>query len=241
MLLLLAGTRGARDIAQGLAESGIPAMASLAGVTRDPAEMALPVISGGFGGEGPFRAFLKDKGISAIIDATHPFAHRISTRTAAVAKDLGLPYVQLLRSAWVPQQGDQWTEIASENDAAALIPKGAVVFLATGRQTLDQFSNLTGRRLICRQIDPPDGPFPFDNGEFLVGRPPFSEADEIALFTRLGVDWLVVKNAGGQASRSKLDAARALNIPVAMIRRPPPLDVETVTTPQQALEWARTQ
>ncbi|MGJ8583066.1 MAG: cobalt-precorrin-6A reductase [Marinosulfonomonas sp.] len=239
MLLLLAGTRGAREIAQGLADAGIAAIASLAGATRDPAEMALPVISGGFGGEAPFRDFLKAKGITAIIDATHPFAHRISARTAAVAKDLGLPYIQLMRAPWVAQDGDQWTEIASEKDAAALIPKGAVVFLATGRQTLGQFSNLTERRLICRQIDPPDGPFPFANGEFLIGRPPFSVADEVALFRKLGVDWLVVKNAGGQASRSKLDAARALKIPVAMIRRPPPLDVGTVTTPEQALDWAR--
>jgi precorrin-6A/cobalt-precorrin-6A reductase len=46
-------------------------------------------------------------------------------------------------------------------------------------------------------------------------------ADEEALFRRLSVDVLVVKNAGGAASRTKLDAARALRLKVLMIERPP--------------------
>ena len=45
-------------------------------------------------------------------------------------------------------------------------------------------------------------------------------ADEEALFRRLNVDVLVVKNAGGAASRTKLDAARALGLKVLMIARP---------------------
>ena len=113
------------------------------------------------------------------------------------------------------------------------------MFLATGRQTLDQFANLEGRHLICRQIDPPDSPFPFPSGEYRIGRPPFSVADEVALFRELGVDWLVVKNAGGIASRSKLDAARQLELPVAMIRRPAQPDVPKLETVDEAIAWVR--
>ncbi|MGR3661549.1 MAG: cobalt-precorrin-6A reductase [Paracoccaceae bacterium] len=239
MILLLAGTNGAREIADGLAQANIPAIASLAGATRDPAILAIPTRSGGFGGASGFTDYLKVAQITAIIDATHAFASRISARTAEIAKQRNIPYLQLLRPEWQPQKGDRWTFLDNEKQAADHIPIGAVVFLATGRQTLMQFDNLTGRRLICRQIDPPDGPFPFDNGAFLVGRPPFSIAEEVALFTRLGIDWLVVKNAGGQASHSKLDAARQLNIPVALIHRPPLLDVNRVETVQAALNWAR--
>ena len=120
-----------------------------------------------------------------------------------------------------------------------MIAPGSTVFLATGRQTLEAFAGLSRCRLICRQIDPPDGPFPFPNGEFLVGRPPFSEADEVALFERLGVDWLVVKNAGGTPSRTKLDAARVLGIKVAMIARPPRPDAAIVETEAEAMAWVR--
>lgn len=234
-LLLLAGSGDARRIADALA--GRDAVASLAGATRDPEPLSLPTRVGGFGGAAGFRNYLHDAGITALVDATHPYANRITARTAAICAELGLPFVQLLRPGWTPEPGDNWTEIAREEDAAALIPAGSTVFLGTGRQTLDRFANLTGRRVICRQIDPPKGAFPFPGGEFLIGRPPFSVADEVALFSRLGVDVLIVKNAGGVASRTKLTAACHLGIPVLMIARPPVGDWPIVSTVAEALDW----
>ncbi|WP_296425772.1 cobalt-precorrin-6A reductase [Yoonia sp.] len=236
-LLLLAGSGDARRVAQGLV--GCEIIASLAGATRTPDPLPVPTRIGGFGGETGFRQFVAEAGITAVLDVTHPYAVRITARTAAVCRDLGLPFLQLLRPVWVPEPGDRWTEIAREEDAAALIDPDATVFLGTGRQTLEHFVNLQGRRVICRQIDPPDGPFPFAGGEFLVGRPPFSVEDEVALFDRLGVDWLIVKNAGGAASRSKLTAARILEIPVLMLARPPCGDWPQVATVNAALDWVR--
>jgi precorrin-6A/cobalt-precorrin-6A reductase len=195
------------------------------------------VHTGGFGGEAGFREFLAQHDVHAVLDATHPFAALISQRSAMVCAKMGLPFCQLLRPPWVAGPEDDWTEIASEDKAAGYIPQGATVFLGTGRQTLDCFANLTGRRVICRQIDAPEGPFPFDGGEFLIGRPPFSVEDEIALFRRLGVDWLVVKNAGGQASATKLVAARNLGIPVLMIARPALGDWHQVASVAAALAW----
>lgn len=237
-LLLLAGTGEARDMARQIKTAGVPAIASLAGATRQPAKLALPTRRGGFGGEAAFRQYLQDENITRVLDATHPFAQRISARTAAVCADLGLPYGCFLRPQWQPGQEDHWIEIDTERDAAQHIHPSATVFLATGRQTLDHFANLAPRRVICRQIDPPNGPFPFQGGEFLMGRPPFSQAEEQALFERLGVDVLVVKNAGGDASRSKLDAARSLGLLVLMIKRPPPPNAPIFATIEKAVTWA---
>ncbi|MBE0414577.1 precorrin-6A/cobalt-precorrin-6A reductase, partial [Yoonia sp.] len=167
-LLLLAGSGDARRIADALV--GRDVVASLAGVTRDPAPLPVPTRVGGFGGAAGFRDYLRDAGMTAVLDATHPYANRITARTAAICAELGLPFVQLLRPGWTPEPGDDWTEIAREEDAADLIPAGRTVFLGTGRQTLGRFANLTGRRVICRQIDPPEGAFPFPGGAFLVGR-----------------------------------------------------------------------
>ena len=239
-LLLLAGTGEARDIARGLADMpGVEATASLAGATRRPEELALPTRVGGFGGEAGFRAWLGEHAIEAVLDATHPFAAAISQRTSAVCADLQVPYLQFLRPEWAPGEGDRWTVIDAEDEAAELIPPDATVFLATGRQTLECFANLQARRVICRRIDPTRDPFPFPGGEYLVSRPPFPVADEVALFRRLVIDWLVVKNSGGAASRTKLDAARELGLPVAMIRRPPQPEAERVETVAAALAWAR--
>lgn len=237
-LLLLAGTGEAKRIADALAERKVDAIASLAGATRAPDALAIPTRSGGFGGAEGFARFLDTERITAVLDATHPFAHRITTRTAAICAERGLPYLNLRRPPWEPGPGDNWTEIVREEDAAELIPKGAVVFLGTGRQTLDRFANLEGRRVICRQIDPPDRPFPFPGGEYLIGRPPFPVDAERDLFKALEVDVLVVKNAGGTASATKLTAARQLGLPVLMIARPPlPAGVVHVETVRAALQW----
>lgn len=237
-LLLLGGTGEARQMAEALA--GTDTVISLAGATRMPKALSLPTRIGGFGGAKGFRAYLAEAGINAVLDATHPFAHRITERTAAICADMNMPYLQFLRPPWMPEDGDQWAEITREEEAAEHIPLDATVFLGTGRQTLDRFANLAPRRVICRQIDPPDGPFPFAGGQFLVGRPPFSVADEVALFRDLGVDWLVVKNAGGAPSRTKLTAARELGLPVLMLARPPKGDWPVVETVEAALHWCRT-
>lgn len=234
-LLLLAGTGDARRLAERLA--GRDVIASLAGATRAPELLPVATRVGGFGGEAGFRSYLAEAGITAVLDATHPFAHRITRRTAEICKRDDVPYLQLLRAGWTKEPGDHWTEIAREEEAANHIPLGATVFLGTGRQSLERFSNLAGRYVICRQIDPPTGAFPFVDGEFLIGRPPFSVADEVALFTKRRVDWLVVKNAGGAASRTKLTAANQLGLPVLMLARPPCGDWPVVETVDAALAW----
>ncbi|WP_147124916.1 cobalt-precorrin-6A reductase [Shimia ponticola] len=236
-ILLLAGTQEGRALAKELSHHGIDTIASLAGATRDATKLAVPTRVGGFGGAAGFENYLHDHGVRAVLDATHPFANRISRRSFEVCTRIGIPYVQVLRPAWQAMSGDTWYFVDQEEEAAGLIASDATVFLATGRQTLERFQNLSGRRVICRQIDPPTQPFPFEGGEFLVGRPPFTVDDEIALFSKLGVDWLIVKNAGGSASSTKLTAARELGIPVIMINRPKPTGAETVRTVHEAMQW----
>lgn len=240
-VLILGGTGDARKLCDLVAQTEIDATVSLSGATRTPAEMPIPTRTGGFGGADGFAQYLREEGIRVVVDATHPFADRISQRSAKMCQERQIPYLQLLRPAWKSQVGDRWTLIDAEEDAARIIGPRATVFLATGRQTLERFTNLQGRRVICRQIDPPSKPFPFEGGEYLIGRPPFSVLDETMLFKQLKVDWLVVKNAGGDASRTKLDAARALKLRVAMINRPEQPDAQSVQTPEKALEWIKQQ
>lgn len=239
-LLLLAGTAEARGLAARLAAAGVPAVASLAGVTRGAAPLAVPVRIGGFGGDAGFKRYLQAEAISHVVDATHPFATRVTARTARICGALGLGYLRLDRPAWEAGPGDNWREVGSEEEVAGIVPEGACVFVATGRGSLERLAGLEGRRVILRQIAPPDRPFPFAGGEFLIGRPPFSVEDEIATFTRLGVQWLVVKNAGGVASASKLEAARVLRLPVLMVARPPvPKGVAVVQDVAAAMDWVR--
>lgn len=236
-ILLLAGTSEARRLAKALSDQDHQVTASLAGATRAPLDMGCETRVGGFGGDAGFRAWLDAHPVDLVVDATHPFAHRVTARSVAICEEAGVPILQVNRPGWTTEGGDLWTFIDHPEQAAAHIEPGARVFLATGRQTLHDFANLSESHLFCRQIDPPDGPFPFPNGEYVVGRPPFSIEEEIGLFQKLGIDVLVVKNAGGAMSRSKLDAARALSMPVLMINRPKRPDGPIVDSVADALDW----
>jgi precorrin-6A/cobalt-precorrin-6A reductase len=237
-VLVLAGTSDARELI-GRIKREFAVVASLAGVTRAPLDLGVETRVGGFGGVEGLRAYLRDAAIDVLVDATHPFAAQMTRHGAEAAKGVGVPHVILQRSGWAPEEGDDWRFVDAFEDVGAIIPEGVTVFLGTGRQTLGAFSCLKGRRLLCRVIDPPEGAFPFEGGRFVIGRPPFSIAEEVAFFQAEDVAWLVVKNAGGARSRSKLDAARQLGLPVVMQRRPDLPDAAVVGTVAACLVWLR--
>lgn len=234
--LLLAGTQEARDIAGLMAANKVDATASLAGATHSPKPLKIVTRIGGFGGEAAQENFLRDGGFKAIIDASHPFATRISRRSLSIAQRLGIAYLRVLRPEWRAQNGDNWHHASTAAQIATLIPKGARVLLATGANSIHDWSDLAeGRRLYCRRIDPTNAPFPFD-GEWIVARPPFTELEERSLMKDKQIEWVVAKNSGGP-TRAKLDAARALTLPVAMLDRPARQSCDHVETAQEAMEW----
>ncbi len=235
--LVLAGTSDARLLLERMDTTDV--IASLAGATRAPADLPCETRIGGFGGADGFRDYLQKAGITAVIDATHPFAAQMTHTAAAVCQTLDLPHMILQRPKWVAGEMDDWRFVERIDEIPNIIPQGATVFLGTGRQTLDQFSCLKGRHLLARVIDEPTKPFPHEDGSFLVGTPPFSIEEEVALFTEKGIEWLVVKNAGGEKSKSKLDAAAQLGLPVVMINRPKLPDATILGTVDEALNWVQ--
>lgn len=235
-VLVLAGTSEARALIRQISDQ-FQVVASLAGVTRDPIEFGCKTRVGGFGGADGLAKYLKDAAIDVVIDGTHPFATQITWSARQACEEMNLAHVILQRPEWKPGVGDDWRYIERFEEVAGIISEGATVFLGTGRQTLDQFHGLTGRRLLCRVIDPPQRDFPFKGGQFVLGRPPFSLEEEVALFKAERVDWLVVKNAGGKRSRSKLDAAQQLGIPVLMLKRPKRPEGAVVWTVSDCIAW----
>ena len=239
-LLLLAGTGDAHNIANALRrEQGLSLTVSLARPQRNPKPFGWPVRIGGFGGPEAFANWIQASGVRAVIDATHPFATTMGKRAQALSNTLGIDYVRFLRPAWMPGPDDRWTFLNSAGDAATHIPKGATVFLATGQRDLGDFANLDGRRILCRVKDTPEQTFPFSDGRFIVQSGPFSVHGECDFFLREEVDWIVTRNSGGQGSWPKLEAARELGLPVAMIRRPPQPEALRINTVTEAILWVR--
>src|SRR5690606_25442303 len=113
---------------------------SLAGRTRAPAAQGVPVRVGGFGGAEGLATYLRNERISVLIDATHPFAARISASAAQAAQMTGVVATALRRPAWERREGDFWTEVADMPAAVEVLgnaPRN--VFLALGRQEVGAF------------------------------------------------------------------------------------------------------
>ena len=80
-ILVLGGTGEARALAAALVADGMDVISSLAGRVQQPRRPEGSVRIGGFGGVDGLAAFLRDDDITAVVDATHPFAATI-TRNA---------------------------------------------------------------------------------------------------------------------------------------------------------------
>jgi precorrin-6A/cobalt-precorrin-6A reductase len=235
-VLVLGGTGEARRLAAALVERGVDVLSSLAGRVADPALPAGPVRIGGFGGPDGLAAWLAEHRPRAVVDATHPFAARITGNAALAAARQEVPLLRLQRPGWTPQPGDDWRFVDSLAEAARAVAAFRSVFVTTGRQGVGAFAGLPGRVLV-RSVDPPDEPLPAGT-TLLLARGPFSVADELGLLREHAVDVVVTKDSGGHMTEAKLTAARGLGIPVVLVRRPPlPPGVPTVATVEEALAW----
>jgi len=201
--------------------------------------MPVPVVSGGFGGVDGLAAWLRERRIDLLIDATHPFAAIMSRHAAGAARHAGVPLIALRRPAWQRQAGDRWTLVASPAEAvAALGPDPRRVFLALGRQEAHAADAAPWHDYLVRSVEPIEPPLAAASVRYILDRGPFAEADDRALLRDNRIDAVVVKNSGGPASYGKIAAARTLGIAVILIERPPVPDVPTVDDAGQAFAAA---
>ncbi len=235
-VLILGGTTEARALA-GLLHGKVRVTSSLAGRVASPRLPAGEVRIGGFGGVDGLVAWVREHGVDAVIDATHPFAERISFNAARAAATAHVPLLALRRPGWVPVDGDRWVPVPSLDAAAgALDGLGDRVFLTTGRLGLATFAACP-QWFLVRSVDAPDAPMPART-EILLDRGPFTLDGERELLARHRIDVLVTKDSGGAATAPKLTAAREAGIPVVVVRRPPvPEGVPVAATPEEAAAW----
>jgi precorrin-6A/cobalt-precorrin-6A reductase len=234
-LLLLGGTGEARALAARLhPETEI--ISSLAGRVPDPALPVGPVRIGGFGGTDGLRNWLRDNGITAVVDATHPFAATITAHAAAACAELGVAHLVLSRTPWDTAGA---TQVSSDTAAAETVAAQSYsrVFLTTGRSGLGAFGGSDAWFLI-RVVTPPDPAVLPRRHHLLLSRGPYRYEDEHALMSGHGIQAMVTKNSGGVMTSAKLDAAQALGIDVVMIGRPPlPPDAHAVGSVDEAEAW----
>jgi len=237
-ILILGGTGEAAGLARRVHETLGPqaeVILSLAGRTRAPASVPVAVRSGGFGGAKGLGDYLRRENIAIVVDATHPFAATMSAHARTACAETGIPRLQWVRPAWtIPARARiVWAETLAE--AAAKLPALArAAFLAVGGRGLAAFASLPNVRLVARAVERPET---LPRGvELVIGRPPFTVAEETALFRAHGIDTLVARESGGTGF-AKIEAASDLGLNILLIRRPPPEPGDRAATTAAALKW----
>jgi len=234
-LLILGGTNDALRLAASLNEhlcrKGIIVIYSLAGLVRTP-EIDCKVITGGFTQHGGLSNYINSNSITGIVDATHPYASKISDEAYAAALDNHIPYWQFERLTWKKQSGDNWFEYSNWDELLPMLKDKRSVFITTGQLdsiTLDTLSKkllaTSSVKVILRTAIKPKNLEQFkqlseEKIQWVQAIGPFTLEDEIALMQKHAIDALISKNSGGDATIAKLHAAKKLQVPVYLLKRP---------------------
>ena len=252
-ILILGGSSEAFSLAETLENNtDYKVISSLAGRTSIPRKPAGTYRTGGFGGSEGLVKYLTDENIHAIIDATHPFAEKITINASLAAKKTNCPIIHISRPEWQKQKNDNWIEVPTMQEAAKVIDaEHTPCFLTIGRLELSTFINRNDIQFLCRAIEPPKNTDPIkqsnrnpknedewpDNFKFIYAKGPYNYQDEKKLIKEHGIKCIVTKNSGGEKAKAKLDVAKDLNIPVIMIKRPPSPKGLIVKKTEDALKW----
>lgn len=237
-ILLLGGTTEASLMARTLADAGVQATFSYAGRTLSPVAQPMPIRVGGFGGVAGLINYLRTSGTTHVIDATHPFAAGMSANAFAACHRTSTPLIRLERAPWRPQQGDDWRRVPKVEDLPRALPDApARVFLAIGKQQIGVFASHPQHHYLLRLVDAPVAPLPLPDTTVILARGPFDRAGDTALLREHRITHVMCKNAGGAGARAKLDAARALGLPVIMADRPVLPGNKVADSPAQVMNW----
>jgi precorrin-6A/cobalt-precorrin-6A reductase len=251
MLLFLAGTSDARELAHRLQQAGIPLLASV--VTESAAQslraIGLSVRVGRLNQQQMIQLIQTNR-IIQIVDASHPFAEEASKNAIAAAKACRIPYLRYERPGWVYDHHPRLHVVDTYEAAAQLaaIYQGTIM-LTTGSKTLDIFVNRLSRkpnlRLVARMLPRIENlekcrQLGIEQKNIIAMQGPFSRELNQALYRHYDVTVVVTKESGTIGSvDEKVTAALEMGLEVIMIARPRLSYGQTYSNFAEIVELAR--
>ena len=241
MILILGGTTEGRKAVQVVESAGKPYYYSTVGNEQAIEAVHAIRLTGGMDEE-EMAQFCREKKISLLVDAAHPFAIRLHRTLAKVSSRLRIPVVRLERQYPAHDKRLIWcTDYAAAIDR--LRADGICNLLAlTGVKTIAKLRPYWEQtpcwfRILNRKeslsLAESDG-FPKERIIF------FHEGeDEKKLLDQLHPDAVLTKESGESGYfKEKVEAAQACGIPVYVIQRPPLPDSFTFVQGMEGLRKA---
>ncbi|MEL6334481.1 MAG: cobalt-precorrin-6A reductase [Cyanobacteria bacterium J06633_23] len=218
---LIGGTSESRTIAQQLTQQGLPWLVTVVSPTAARLYAGLPdrIQSGALSPAG-MQSLIQQHDICAIVDASHPFATKISNQAMAT----GLPYLRFERQTMTLEPPAE-----SVPDLDTLLQSQYLenrrILLTLGIKALHQFQPWQQRADLWARILPTAKTQAIQAGfapeQLICDRSPTNALAEQTLWQKLGVDTVITKASGGPGGVPiKLAAAKALDVRLLVIARP---------------------
>ena len=184
---------------------------------------------------------INERGISCVIDATHPYAAEVTDNIRRACDETGTPRRRVSRAKSFYGGA---SVVSSCAEAADELDKcSGNVLLTTGSKELSPFKKVKGfrERLFVRVLPTEESislalAAGFAKERIIAAQGPFTIAENEAALRRAGAGIIVTKDGGAPGGmEEKLLAAEKLGVKVIVIARPP----DNGCTVKQAVFWAR--
>ena len=231
MILLFGGTSETAGIATALAEKGYKVLVSMA--TDAPLEIGdHPAIKRRCGrlDETAIVELIRRESIRVVVDGSHPYAVALHATVAAAAQQAKVPCFRYQRETTAITGEDGIYFVDNHDEAAALAVKLAVpVLLTTGSRQLTPYIDLLRKHnipLYARVLPHPESEQACNLAGLppesrIIGRGPFSEAENCQLIRSKNIGVLITKDSGSRGGvAEKISAARKEDCRVIVIQRP---------------------
>lgn len=231
MILVLAGTSDARELALKIKENGFNVLTTVVteNAGKSLSDVGLDVRVGRLT-DSEMAALIQERKAQVVVDASHPFAEEASINAVNGAKCANVPYIRYERETQNFRH-EKITFASSYEEAADLAAtKKGVIMLTTGSKTLHIFANrlreVEGTRLIARMLPRKDNmekceALGIEQKNIVAMQGPFSKELNRALFDHYNVTLMITKESGKRgAVDEKLEAALEAGIETIMIKRP---------------------
>ena len=220
-VLIFAGTADGRRLAEQLGGAGVRVHTCVA--TAYGGEMMGDGADVSVGGMDADRMGRLMADHPLVVDATHPYATRITVRIREACERAGAEYIRLLRPG-TPAAG---VVAVDSVDAAVAYLEGTTgpVLVTTGSKEIDKYAKL-GERVHARVLPSADSigkcvAAGLPRRNIIAMQGPFDEEFNYGLLRQIGARYMVTKDSGAEGGTpAKLAAAAAAGVETVMVGRP---------------------
>ena len=217
MILVLGGTSDSIHICNKLNDMGLAYIVSVTTeYGRDIAKKATENVFLGKLTKEDMVSLIKEKNITQIIDATHPYATVVSSNAIECSKITNIDYVRFERESLIKQIDYENKYVVENIEQACQIANeiGNNIFIGTGSKNLDKYIELIKEKNLIARVLPTSEVLESCEGLGL------NAEMNIATYKQYNIDLLITKESGVAGGfLEKINACKVLNIPVIIISR----------------------